>query len=227
MSNIMTEKVHAEEVVLSEANGYRSRETITLKAGRAYKVGDVLGKVTSETSDKGKYKLVDNQTPASDGTQNAVAVLLRDVDATLADAEGPIIARDAEVVADLLNYTANTTHENKALANAALAALGIVPRGGSIADPTVPDIFESGDWSIAGGVLKATVTITSLPHNGGSAITDIEYKVDSGDWTSAESITSFEINPLTAGTKAVALRAVNAVGAGVASATKNATVTSE
>lgn len=227
MSSIMTEKVHAEEVVLSEANGYRSRETITLKSGRAYEVGDVLGKITSEGADKGKYKLADNQTPASDGSQTAVAVLLRDADASLADANGVILARDAEVKAQVLNYATNTTYENKALIHASLATAGIIVRDGAQTDATAPDIFESGDWSIAGGVLKATVTISSLPHNGGSPITDIEYRVGSGEWTSSEGTTSFEIDPLAAATHAVAIRAVNAVGAGVASATKNATVTAD
>jgi hypothetical protein len=227
MPTIMTEKVHALEVVLSEANGHRSRDTITLKSGRAYEVGDVLGKITSEGADKGKYKLVDNQTPATDGSQNAVAVLLYDVDASLADAEGVVFVRDAEVKAGYLNYAANTTHENKALANAALAALGIVPRGGSIAEPSAPDIFESGDWSAAGGVLKIVVTVSSLPFANGSPITDIEYKVGAGSWVSSGGITSFEITGQTAGAKTVALRAKNAVGVGVASATKNATVTAE
>lgn len=227
MPSIMTEKVHDFEVLLSEANGYRSREEIVLKSGRAYKVGDVLGKVTADNADKGKYKLIDNQTPASDGTQTAAAVLLVDRDATDADQPGVAVVRDAEVKQLLLNYAANTTVENKAVAMASLAALGIIARGAIPVDAAAPDLFESGDWSIAGGVLKATVTISSLPNAGGAAITDIEYKVDSGEWTSSEGIVGFEISPLSAGVKAVALRAVNAVGIGPASATKNATVTSE
>lgn len=227
MPSIMTEKVHDFEVLLSEANGYRSREEIVLKSGRAYKVGDVLGKITADNADKGKYKLVDNQTPASDGSQTAAAVLLVDRDASAGDQPGVAVVRDAEVKQGLLNYAANTTNENKAAAITALATLGIVARGAIPVDPTVPDIFESGDWSVAGGVLKATVTITTPPYNGGSAITDIEYKVDTGEWASSEGTTTFEIDPLSAGVKAISVRAVNAYGPGPASASKNATVTSD
>lgn len=224
--NIMQEGVHAEEGVLSEANGYRSRETITLKSGRAYQVGDVLGKASSG-GDAGKYKLVDKQTPATDGSQTAVAILLRAVDATFADAPGVILARDAEYVSDLLNYAPNTTYENKALAHIDLAAVGIIVRNPFTLNASAPDIFESDDWSIAAGVLSAVVTIISPPHNGGSPITDIEYRIASGDWVSSEGTTGFTISDMTAGATTVAIRARNAVGVGPASATKNVTPTAD
>ena len=50
----------------------------------------------------------------------------------------------------------------------------------------VPSQFASGGWSVAddgtGGDI--TITISALPSDGGSAITDIEYQIDGGTWTS-------------------------------------------
>lgn len=120
----MDEKFYAEEVLLSEANGYRSREKVTLVAGQNLTMGAVLGKITAS----GKYKIADNVTPASDGSQTAVAVLLRDCDASGGDAEAVIIARDAEVKKDLLTYVAGSDANDIAAINAQLAAVGIIVR---------------------------------------------------------------------------------------------------
>lgn len=140
MPNIMQENVHAEEVVLSEAAGYRSREVIVLKSGRAYKVGDVLGKITSAGADWGKYAIANNQTPATNGTQDAKAILLRDVDATEADASGVAIVRDAEVKGDHLNYYTGTSSNNKSGLHDDLEAVGIIvrPRIAPVAPPPPP-----------------------------------------------------------------------------------------
>ena len=72
----------------------------------------MLGMITSAGADY-KYAIADNQTPATNGTQAAAAVLLRDADATDADAKGVIIARDAEVKGDSLNYFTGTSNNNK------------------------------------------------------------------------------------------------------------------
>ena len=137
MANIMAEKVHAEEVVLSEAEARRSRDVVVLKSGRAYKVGDVLGKITTAGADWGKYALANNYTPATNGTQDAAGVLLQDVDATEADGEGVALVRDCQVKGDLLNYTASTSSANKAALHDDLQALGIVVRP-RIATPSPP-----------------------------------------------------------------------------------------
>lgn len=91
-----------------------------------------------------------------------------------------------------------------------------------------PSAFAVGDWSLAdatsGGTLS--VTISSLPANGGSAITSVQYRVDGGTWTSSGGTVSFNITGLTDDVEVdIELRAVNAVGNGAASDVKSATPT--
>ena len=96
-----TEAVQAEEFLISEANRFRSRENVTIVSGQNLVAGAVVGKITAG----GKYAIYANG--AGDGTQTAVGVLCQAVDASLADKAGAIIARDAEVDGDLLNWGAN------------------------------------------------------------------------------------------------------------------------
>lgn len=97
---------------------------------------------------------------------------------------------------------------NAAGAGTASATKAVTPTG-------VPDVFEVGDWSIAdaesGGQLD--VIISSLPAANGSAITDIEYRVDGGSWVSSGGTSSFSITGLTDDVEVdVELQAVNANG---------------
>jgi hypothetical protein len=94
---------------------------------------------------------------------------------------------------------------------------------------TAPAQFGVGDWSVStqtgvsGGV---TITVSALPANGGSAITALEYDVGaSGTWVALTG-TGTGARTVNVGTTAevsIRLRAVNAVGAGVASAGKSVT----
>lgn len=89
---------------------------------------------------------------------------------------------------------------------------------------TAPDAFDVGDWSVAPGDEEAAVTINSLPSNGGASITDIEYRLDAGSWVSSGGTGNFAITGLTNDQEYdVELRAVNSVGAGAASDTKQVT----
>lgn len=96
---------------------------------------------------------------------------------------------------------------------------------------TAPSAFTSGQWSIAddgtGG--DATITITALPSDGGSAITDLEAKVGAGSWTSLGGTTTGTYGLTDAFTDGVStnvlIRAVNAVGNGPDSDTKSVTTT--
>lgn len=95
---------------------------------------------------------------------------------------------------------------------------------------TVPDAFEVGDWSIAPGDTEADVTISSLPADGGDTITDIEYRVDGGSPVSSgtDDTTGFTIPSLTNDQEYdVEIRAVNSVGAGAWSDTKQVTPEAE
>lgn len=115
--------------LVSEANGTRSREVVTIAEGVTGLPGTVLGKVAAT----GKYVPVDpangtgeGETP--DGSQIAVAVLFAEVDATLADKAGVITARDAEVEGAALIWPAAITPTQKTAALGQLAAVGIVAR---------------------------------------------------------------------------------------------------
>lgn len=97
--------------------------------------------------------------------------------------------------------------------------------GGEVASvQTVPAAFVLGDWTAVRGNQQIVVTIIGLPANGGSAITDIEYRLDGGTWTSSGGTTSFNITGLTNGVAYdVELRAVNSIGEGPASDVKPVT----
>ncbi|VFQ46904.1 head decoration protein [Desulfoluna butyratoxydans] len=90
----------------------------TLKQGRAYVAGEVLGQVTADK------KLTGLAPAASDGTQAAMAILAGDVDATASD-EPCVIVAHAEAVAEGLVWPEGITAVQKAAAVAQLQAVGI------------------------------------------------------------------------------------------------------
>lgn len=114
----------AGEFLLSEANGNRSRDVVTVASGAGVIApGTVLGKLTSG----GKY--TPSPATGSDGSQTAVAVALYGCDATSADQKVVVIARDAEVNTNLLAYASSVDDATKKAAKATqLAAVGIIVR---------------------------------------------------------------------------------------------------
>lgn len=98
-----------------------------------------------------------------------------------------------------------------------------------LATATLPAQFGASDWSVATGASanQVVLNVSALPSNGGSEITALQYTIDGGSTWTALSGTGTGLRTLTmpaAGTSyAFAIRAVNAVGAGAASATKSAT----
>jgi hypothetical protein len=95
---------------------------------------------------------------------------------------------------------------------------------------TAPDAFVTGEWSVADLGTKGDIriTISTLPDNGGSAITDLEYQLDGGSWVSLSATTTgtYDIAGLTDGTEySVKIRAVNAEGNGADSDAKTVTPT--
>ena len=95
-----------------------------------------------------------------------------------------------------------------------------------VSSATAPSAFTSGQWTATPGVDTITVAVSALPSDGGSAITAIQYRVDSGSWTASgiSGTGSFDISGLTRGTAyAVTIRAVNAIGSGSASDSKTRT----
>jgi len=122
MTDVFNEARHAGEFLVSEAEGTRSRDTITIASSVALEAGTVLGKITAS----GKYKLHD--AAASDGTENAAGVLLSAVDASGGDAIGVAILRDAEVDTNALTFKSGISGANKTAALDALKALGVIAR---------------------------------------------------------------------------------------------------
>lgn len=124
-------------------------------------------------------------------------------------------------------FIASATENAGAFSGSSLAShawMIAVPSAGAGAGATVPSAFSSGHWSIAPGSSSAAVTISALPSNGGSAIYDIEYRVDGGSWTSSGGTGDFTILSLSNGVEYdVEIRAVNSVGASSASDTKQVT----
>lgn len=113
------------DIVKDEAENRFSRDEETLASGSCIvAIGTVLGKVTAS----GKYKPL--APGASDGTQNAAAVILETADATSADQTVVTLKRHAQVVSQNLVWPAGITGNQKSNAIAELEAIGIVARTG-------------------------------------------------------------------------------------------------
>lgn len=103
-------------------------------------------------------------------------------------------------------------------------AMGIVPT-----PATAPAAFTAGDWTAAATATAGEISfdLVTLPSDGGSAITALEYRVDGGA-AIAFTGTGTGVRVVTAGLTAgvasdLEVRAVNAVGAGAWSDVKNRT----
>lgn len=93
-----------------------------------------------------------------------------------------------------------------------------------------PAAFVAGNWSIANAATNgdANVTITALPSNGGSALTNLEYRVAGGSAVAwgASTTGTYGIPGLPDGTAVnIEIRAVNANGPGPWSDVKSVTTT--
>lgn len=97
------------------------RDEVIVTATNAIEPGTVLGKITAT----GKY--VPHDSDASDGSEEAVAILFRGM---AAGTEEPrtVVSRLAEVNGFALVYHADATDPEKTAVNAALAAQGIIVR---------------------------------------------------------------------------------------------------
>lgn len=109
--------------LISEAEGYRSRDVGVIASGAGkLDAGAVLGRITASK------KLVPLAPAATDGSEDAAAILYEACDATSADVRRTITARDAEVHAAVLVWAGGVNDSQKTAALAQLAALGIVAR---------------------------------------------------------------------------------------------------
>lgn len=118
---VKTEGQHAGHFIISEANGHRSRETITVKQGEVLSAGAVIALQTST----GKY--IEYQNDETDLA--AKAILFDNVDATDGDVEAVAIVRDAEVNGSDLQWADTEDTGDRDAAVVDLATQGIIVRG--------------------------------------------------------------------------------------------------
>ena len=124
---VLTSPATLGDLLKREFDPNYSRETITLKAGTAYPLGAVLGRVTAT----GVYAFSPAaSTTGSEGAEIANAVLIEAVDATAADTPALVLARGPVIVADrALVFDASVADPAaQSLKHQQLAAHGIVVR---------------------------------------------------------------------------------------------------
>jgi len=111
MQSKFTESTRDLAFLLTEANGYLSRDTVTILAGSGkVKAGTVLGKITAS----GKFTPSPAaQVAGKEGAETANAVLGYEVDATSEDVPAVIIANDAEVKRPMLIFDASVDDATK------------------------------------------------------------------------------------------------------------------
>lgn len=117
MTTILTQVPRVEEFVLSEANGFLSREEVDVTLGvAAIKSGTVMSKLTAT----GKWVPYDDV--GTDGSEVAAGILYTALPIGTGDVKAVMFVRDCEVVrAALTGLNAN--------GEADLAAKGIIVRG--------------------------------------------------------------------------------------------------
>lgn len=124
---IKTEGRHAGEFIVSEAEGTRSRDVVTVKSGENLVAGQVV-----QDDGSGNMIAADGAlNTAGDALVTAVAGIMFDnVDASGGAVDNAVmIARDAEVNDEELTYPNETTAGGeKAATQASLKALGIITR---------------------------------------------------------------------------------------------------
>ena len=123
----ITKKARNLGFILSEANGKRSREVLTIASGAGIvEAGTVLGKITAS----GKYVPAPNaETTDIEGAETALAICGYTVDATSADVDVACITNDAEVKDPMLVFDSSVDNGTKRTAKLTqLAAVRIKAR---------------------------------------------------------------------------------------------------
>jgi hypothetical protein len=118
-----TEAPRSLEFLVREFDKLFNRETGVLISGQNLQAGAVLGRITAS----GKYTAL--APTASDGSQNAAAILLEATDASTGDKPAALLVRGPAVVSQAnLIFAPAVTGPQKTTAYGQLTALGIVPR---------------------------------------------------------------------------------------------------
>lgn len=115
----LTEPLHPGAFIVSEANGFRSRNKARLPAGVTVRPGQVLARVTASGLS------VALAPTATDGSEDAVEIAVYGVTGGANPAEVATIDNDAEVRASDLEWPVGITGPQKAAAVASLLDRGI------------------------------------------------------------------------------------------------------
>ena len=124
---VLTSPATLGDLLKREFDPHYSRETVMLKAGTAYPLGAVLGRITAD----GKYVLSPHAAvTGSEGAEIANAVLIEAVDASATDTPALVLVRGPVIVADraLVFDTSVADPAAQSLKHQQLAAHGIVVR---------------------------------------------------------------------------------------------------
>ncbi len=114
-----TETQHWDAFIVSEANGYRSRDKGTVATGETLLPGAVVGIVTAGGA------LKEYNPGNSDGSEVVAGIILK---SPAADTEAAYLARDAEVNASELVWFSGASAGQITAGETGLKAVGIVPR---------------------------------------------------------------------------------------------------
>jgi hypothetical protein len=124
---VLTNHLRAGNFIQSEANGFRSRDQVTIHGGFTGAVKLLAGTVLGKLASGGKYVISPHS--GADGSQTGVAILFDDCDPTLGDVLAAVVSGDAEVDGNALIYDATVTAgANVTTKNTELAAVGIKVR---------------------------------------------------------------------------------------------------
>jgi hypothetical protein len=116
------------DLLKQEAEKYFSRDVVILAAGQNLKLGTVVAKL--KANDKAvALDLTSKETPT--GAETACGILIQDTDATTADKETIIIARDAVVASNALIWPATISAAQKTASINQLKERGILVRKGA------------------------------------------------------------------------------------------------
>jgi len=123
MSTVFNESIYLGDLLKYEEENRYSRDTITVAAGQNLKLGTVLGRLNG--------KAVALDPTATDGSEQAVGVLMSDVDATAGNTDAVMVSRNVLLSEPYVVWPAGLTTAQKVTAVAELNQLGVILRIGA------------------------------------------------------------------------------------------------
>lgn len=122
MATLNEGKIYSDIFLIEEEEFKYSRDQVTLITGQNLVAGTVVGIITAS----GKATIL--APAAADGSQIAVGILAFDCNATAADQQAVIVAREAIVKSSAITWPGGITAPQKTTAIGQLKALGVLIR---------------------------------------------------------------------------------------------------